>query len=106
TLLELAEHCTGRFAMAPLGMFSRRWSLEERVSGILSPDRIRSTRASRVPLAAITLLLAASCVLVGGAGAPAKIARQPDAKPATQAAPALLAAPQFSDAPEQRSTDV
>jgi beta-lactamase regulating signal transducer with metallopeptidase domain len=96
TLLELAEQCAGpRFAISPLGMFSRRWSLEERVSGILNPDRNKTTRASRAPLAVVALLLAATCALVGGAGALAQVSKQPSALPIPEATPdaALPAGP-------------
>ena len=86
TLLELAEQCAGPgFALSLLGMFSRRWSLEARVSGILSPDRIKATRAGRLPLAAAVLLLAATCALVGGAGALAQVSKPSSAAPPTPA---------------------
>lgn len=90
TLLELAEQCAGpRFALSLLGMFSRRWSLEERISGILSPDRIKTTRASRKSLAVTALLLAATCALVGGAGAVAQVSGEPSVGPAAEADPVV-----------------
>ncbi len=70
TLLELAEQCgPARFAVSLLGIFSSRWTLEERISGILDPKRRRITRTGRTSLTLVTLLLAGICALIGGVGA-------------------------------------
>jgi hypothetical protein len=37
-LLELAEHCAARRAAFPaLGLFGSRWTLENRIAGLLDP---------------------------------------------------------------------
>lgn len=93
TLLEVAEYCGGaRFALSLLGIFSRRWSLEKRISGILDPERITSTRADRKLLAAVTLLLTAACVFVGGVGALAENSKAPNVPPVPE--PSATSEPQ------------
>ena len=69
-LLELSERCGERgFALSLLGLFSRRWTLEERIRGILDPVRVKVTRTGRTSLAIMTILLGTMCLIVGGVGA-------------------------------------
>lgn len=69
TLFELAQtYGDARFGVALLGMFSKRWRLEDRIKGILNPARSRTTRAGRRPLGVAFLLLLAGSLIVGGTG--------------------------------------
>lgn len=65
-LLELA---LGGPAPAGLGLFSTRWSLEQRISGLLSPQRDTATGARRGRAPACVLSLLALSAIVGGVGA-------------------------------------
>lgn len=56
-------------APAALGLFSVRWSLEQRISGLLSPNRDTATGARRGRASACVLLLLALSAIVGGIGA-------------------------------------
>jgi beta-lactamase regulating signal transducer with metallopeptidase domain/5-hydroxyisourate hydrolase-like protein (transthyretin family) len=91
TLLELAEQCgPARFAVSLLGIFSSRWTLEERISGILDPKRRRITRTGRTSLTLVTLLLAGICASIGGVGAFGHNADQPGGPTNDKEAPAKV----------------
>lgn len=75
TLLELAESCgSARYALSLLGLFSRRWSLEQRVAGILNPRRNKMTRVSRLVPMMAAVCIAAMSLAIGGVGAWAQTA--------------------------------
>jgi beta-lactamase regulating signal transducer with metallopeptidase domain/5-hydroxyisourate hydrolase-like protein (transthyretin family) len=99
TLLELAEHCGGAtFPLALMGLFSRRWTLEERISGILKPGRKKTTRASRAKMFIIMMFLTAISILIGGVrtfgqvsketATPSTANQQGDPAPLSQSTPA------------------
>jgi beta-lactamase regulating signal transducer with metallopeptidase domain len=68
-LLSLAEACrTPHFALSLLGLFSMRWRLEDRISGLLHPKRETVTRAKRGHVAALTVAIVTPCLLIGGIG--------------------------------------
>jgi beta-lactamase regulating signal transducer with metallopeptidase domain len=91
TLLDLSESCGGKrlgpsaLGLAPLGLFSTRWTLEQRVGGLLDPSRDKTTRAWRGTLVLLTVLFASLSLLVGGVGLIAREAAA-DAKPDVAAA--------------------
>ena len=65
TLLELSEICwNGKTAGVGLGLADRRWSLRDRVQGILDPARHRMTRVRPFPAAAVAIALAAICTVI------------------------------------------
>ncbi len=74
TLLDLSESCCGKrlglsaLGLAPLGLFSTRWTLEQRVGGLLDPSRDKTTRTWRGTLVMLTILFASLSLLVGGVG--------------------------------------
>lgn len=67
TLLELTEQCgTRQPVLSLLGLFSPRWSLESRVTGLLHPQRPRTLRSERMLVICVTILLCTCCLLTGG----------------------------------------
>ena len=74
TLLDLSESCGGKrlglsaLGLSPLGLFSTRWTLEQRVGGLLDPRRDKTTRTWRGTLVMLTILFASLSLLVGGVG--------------------------------------
>ncbi len=81
TLLDLSESCGGkRLGLSALGLFSSRWTLEQRVGGLLDPSRDRTTRAWRGTPVMLTILFASLSLLVGGVGLVAQKAAA-EAKP-------------------------
>ena len=67
TLLELAELCSRPRQVVPmLGLLGSRWTLEERIAGLLKPERNTMTRARRRTMATTAVILGMMCVLVGG----------------------------------------
>jgi len=64
-LLDLVER---RPAPVLLGLFSTRWSLEQRIGGLLNPKRETATRTRRGRVPAFVLSMLACSVFVGGAG--------------------------------------
>jgi internalin A len=68
TLLELAGQYDARPAPgATLAIFSPRWKLEDRVAGLLDPQRYRATRVGPAKfLALVALLVAAGSALAAG----------------------------------------
>lgn len=69
TLLDLSESCGRQHQPLPaLGLFSSRWTLEQRVTGLLDPRRDRSTRPWRETSLILTAVLASACLIVGGIG--------------------------------------
>ncbi len=92
TLLEVAERYGGaRLALSLLGLPSRRWSLEERISGILNPRRKKMTRANRITPFLVALVFGATSVLVGGIGARGQVANPAATPPAVEAKGAVPA---------------
>ena len=69
-LLELAERCAGRRTkMHSLGILGSRWTLENRIAGLLDPKRAISTQTKYRNVALIALVMVLSNMLVGGVGA-------------------------------------
>jgi beta-lactamase regulating signal transducer with metallopeptidase domain len=67
TLLELTELCSTRCGFVPaLGLLGSRWTLEERITGLLQPERDTRTTSGRRTIIFTSALLATMCVLVGG----------------------------------------
>jgi beta-lactamase regulating signal transducer with metallopeptidase domain len=69
TLLDLSESCRGKWLSgAALGLFSTRWTLEQRVGGLLDLSRDRTTRTWRSTSVLLTILFVSLSVMVGGVG--------------------------------------
>ncbi len=81
TLLELAEQCSVRGGFVPsLGLLGSRWTLEERITGLLKPGRDTMTQTKRRTVVLTAALLGTMCLLVGGIRAVAEPQANPDAK--------------------------
>ena len=67
TLLELTERChpAGR-SIGALGLFGPRWSLAERVAGLLDRGRVAMTRMNAWAFGALATTLAASSLAIAG----------------------------------------
>ena len=92
TLLSLAEQYTAAAAMyQPLGVLSPRWTLEQRIAGLLDPRRNTNTRCGILTVVALLALTGTASLLVGGVqGGPAESAEAPaieDVKPPLDASP-------------------
>jgi beta-lactamase regulating signal transducer with metallopeptidase domain len=99
TLLELAEQCSrARFALSLLGIFSARWTLEQRISGILNPRREKMTRSSRTTKVMALMLLGAISLLVGGVGTWGQVSAEPAAQPKEKSPDARASAPPAAQA--------
>ena len=92
TLLEVAESCGVAVlsVLSLLGLSSRRWTLEQRIAGILNPRRKKMTRVNRTAPALVAILFGAISLLVGGIGARGKLrinrpGRRPMQKPSRPA---------------------
>ncbi|HUY92415.1 MAG TPA: M56 family metallopeptidase [Pirellulales bacterium] len=92
-LLELVER---RPTPLLLGLFSTRWSLEQRIVGLLHPRRKTATRTRPGSAAAFVLLLLGLSTFVGGMGvfdgfssaaAPPQAAQESNREPADAAVP-------------------
>lgn len=69
TLLDLTESCADRsLCLSALGLFSTRWTLEQRVAGLLDPRRDKATRTWRGTLVLLATLFASLSLLAGGIG--------------------------------------
>lgn len=81
SLLELAERSSsqGRFVPA-LGLFGSRWTLEERIAGLLKPGRDTSTHTKRRTVVLSAAFFVALRLLVGGVRAVDKPEQQPGGK--------------------------
>ncbi|MGI8980982.1 MAG: M56 family metallopeptidase [Pirellulaceae bacterium] len=67
TLLELSELCTSRRDLATgLELLGSKWTLEERISGLLKPGRNTMTKTKLQTVVMIAALLGGMCLLVGG----------------------------------------
>jgi beta-lactamase regulating signal transducer with metallopeptidase domain len=72
-LLELAEQCAGwRLRTRTLGILGSGWTLENRIAGLLNPERPTSTHTKRRNVVLIALLLGSVTMAVGGVGAPTR----------------------------------
>ena len=72
-LLELAEQCAAwRLKVRSLGILGSRWTLENRIAGLLNPERPTSTHSKPANVVLIALLLGSVTMAVGGVGAPAR----------------------------------
>lgn len=80
-LLSLSENCTDR--LVALSLFQKRWSLEDRVVGILHPRRNTMHHSSKRSFWTIAVALGSLCVLLGGIGA--TVRRQTEAAEKPQA---------------------
>ena len=70
TLLELTERCNStRPALSLLGIFGKHWSLESRVTELLSPERNMMLQTERRWTAVILSVLGVCCIFVGGVSA-------------------------------------
>ncbi|HWB08640.1 MAG TPA: M56 family metallopeptidase [Pirellulales bacterium] len=100
TLLELSESYSGkRLGLSTIGLFSTRWTLEQRVAGLLDPDRDRKTRTRRGTLALLTVLFAPLSLLAGGIGMVAEKAGAENAPPVAIPGEAEARAEGTADAP-------
>ncbi len=107
TLLELSESCGGkRSGLSAIGLFSTRWTLEQRVAGLLDPSRDRTTRTWRGTLAFLTVLLATLSLLVGGVGMVAEKATAESAPAIALPGKAEVGAEGPADAPRASSRKV
>ncbi len=96
TLLDLTERCSSRGGFVPaLGLLGSRWTLEERITGLLKPGRDMMTQTKRRTVVLTAALLGAMCLLVGGVRA----VDEPQAKSETKPPPA--AADVVSDSKEK-----
>ncbi len=69
-LLELAEKCTAwQNGIRVLGVLGSRWTLENRVAGLLNPERQKLTHTKLRDVAIIALVLGSVPMAVGGVGA-------------------------------------
>lgn len=104
SLLELAEHSASRGRFVPaLGLLGSRWTLEQRIAGLLKPERDTSTRAKRGTAVLTAALFLTMCLLVGGVRA------VDDPKPQSGGKdPEVIADTQSKDKPRQEvhPTDV
>ncbi|WP_010587387.1 M56 family metallopeptidase [Schlesneria paludicola] len=67
TLLELTERCSRLAQVSPsLGLWGTHWTLEERITGLLTPERNLRTRSTRRATCGLAILFGALCLLVGG----------------------------------------
>ncbi len=91
TLLDLAQAC-GRTkgALSLLGLFTRRWTLEQRITGILSPSRSVSTRTWPIAPLLTAVLLGTASLVVGGVRAE-RATDEPAHNSDTKPAPVALA---------------
>jgi beta-lactamase regulating signal transducer with metallopeptidase domain/protocatechuate 3,4-dioxygenase beta subunit len=72
-LLELAEQCAAwRLKFRTLGILGSRWTLENRIAGLLDPKRPTALHPKPTHVVLIALLLGSVTVAVGGVGAPAR----------------------------------
>ena len=93
TLLELAEQYSGRNRPLPvLGLMGTRWTLEERIAGLLKPGRNTMTRTNRRTVVHLACLLGMMCFLVGGVRAVEQSTTKSDSAPASVATPTVKAA--------------
>ncbi len=60
-LLELAERAVRHPKLPALGILGSRWTLENRIAGLLDPHRSIATRTKRRNVLAVVLLLADDC---------------------------------------------
>ncbi|MCC9606307.1 M56 family metallopeptidase [Blastopirellula sp. JC732] len=94
TLLDLAERSADWGRIAPsLGILGTRWTLEDRIHGLLKPERKTMTTAKRPVSLLIALLLVAACWLIGGVNAVEPNQAQPT--PTADNNQAAAAAPQL-----------
>ncbi len=85
TLLDLTERCSSRGRFVPaLGLLGSRWTLEERITGLLKPGRDTMTQTKRRTVVLTAALLGAMCLVVGGVRA----VDEPQAKSETKPPPA------------------
>jgi beta-lactamase regulating signal transducer with metallopeptidase domain len=68
-LLELAERAARHTTFPALGILGSRWTLEQRIAGLLDPNRLIATRTRRRNLLAVALLVGSMTAMVGGVGA-------------------------------------
>lgn len=67
SLLELAERSSSHGRIVPaLGLLGSRWTLEERIAGLLKPGRDTSTHTKRRTVVLTAALFLAMCLFVGG----------------------------------------
>jgi beta-lactamase regulating signal transducer with metallopeptidase domain len=72
-LLELAEQCARwRSKIRTLGILGSRWTLENRIAGLLNPERPTSTHSKPRNVVLIALLLGSVTMAVGGVSAPTR----------------------------------
>lgn len=65
TLLELTERCESRaVACAGMGLMDARWTLRDRVAGLLDPRRITTATSGRRTAAVLGLLLTATSLVI------------------------------------------
>ena len=83
TLLDLTERCQpGRVACAGVGLMDVKWTLSDRIAGLLDPRRDSMTRANRRAAVIAPLLLFGACLAIAGLRpiGPSVVAAQPPAK--------------------------
>lgn len=107
TLLELTELCSARLRFVPaLQLLGSRWTLEERITGLLKPGRDTLTQTRRRTAVLIAALLGGTSLLVGGVRAvdesqpKSNAAKEPDLtapKPPTEEKPNTKALPLAAD---------
>lgn len=69
TLLDLAESCRGqRIRLAELSLFPPRWTLEQRIGGLLDPSRSKSTKTRVGAKVVLALVFGLFSVSIGGIG--------------------------------------
>jgi beta-lactamase regulating signal transducer with metallopeptidase domain/protocatechuate 3,4-dioxygenase beta subunit len=97
-LLDLSVACGGkRLGLSALGLLSTRWTLEQRVGGLLDPGRDRTTRTWRGTLVLLTVLFASLSLRVGGVRL---VAQEETAKPKPAAATGTKLATETNAKPE------
>ncbi len=102
TLFDLAQSCGGAGgALSLLGLFTGRWTLEQRIAGILSQNRAVATRTRRVTPLVVAILLGTVSVLIGGVRAEDHDTQEP-VTPAQPPAAKVAPIPPASDAPKFR----
>ena len=103
TLLEFAEQYSARNRPLPvLGLLGSRWTLEERIAGLLKPERDTITRTKRRTVVLVAVLLGTLCWLVGGVKAVEEPAAVSEKVPTTK----VVADGQRSDSPTDKLLDL
>ncbi|MEI8380243.1 MAG: M56 family metallopeptidase [Planctomycetota bacterium] len=81
SLLELAERSSSHERIVPaLGLLGSRWTLEERIAGLLNPRRDTTTHTKRQTVVLTAALFLTMCLLVGGVRAVDEPKPEPDGK--------------------------